>query len=135
MTLTQSDYDLDYLFIAELANGSVVKQTPDDKPKFSNWGTMMTDLRDEKITKFSLVGKGHVFTINLVDGHFESDGNKLYPPTQIYPNADLQLIYYREVTRDFVVGSKKTISPKIKYILGWQYNLKGKNYQWKIGIE
>jgi hypothetical protein len=136
MTYTGTDYELDYLFIAETHNGQIIKQDPTDKPRFSNWGTMFTDVLKENVKKFSLVGKGHIFSVDLVDGHFESDGNKLYPPKQVLAGAKLKLIYWRQVTRDLGIGEDgNPLPPKVKYIIGWQYNMKGKNYDWQIGIE
>jgi len=136
MSYTGTDYDLEYLFIAETYNGQLIKQDPADKPKFSNWGTSFTDVLKEKIKKFTLVGKGHVFAIDLQDGHFEADGNKLYPPKAVLPGAQLKLIYWRTVTREIGIGlDGKALPPKVKYIIGWQYNMKGKNYDWQIGVE
>lgn len=133
--ITSGGYALDYLFVAETYNHNIIKQTPDDKPKFSKWGTMMTDLRNEKVKKFSLVGKGHIFTVDLTDGHVEVDGQKLYPPTPVFPGAKLQPIYYRQITRDLVTKENlKEQAPKVKYFLGWQYNMNGKNYKWEMGV-
>jgi hypothetical protein len=134
MTYTGTDYELDYLFIAELHNGQIVKQDPTDKAKFSNWGSAFTDVLKEHIKRFSLVGKGHIFTIDLEDGHFESDGNKLYPPKAIPPGSDLKLIYWRTVTREMMVGEDgKIVPPKVRYTIGWQ--IKGSNTNWQIGVE
>jgi len=134
--MDNQNYNLDYLFIAETLDGSIIKQTPDDKPRFSSWGTLMTDVQKEHLRKFSLVGKGHMFTVDLKDGHIEVDGNKIHPVKRILPGAVLKPIYWREVSRDIVVGlGGKVLPPKIRYILGWQYNLNGKNYDWQMGIE
>jgi hypothetical protein len=136
MTHTGTDYELDYLFIAELANGSIYEQDPNDKAKFSQWGSAFTDIAKEQIKRFSLIGKGHIFTIDLQDGHFEADNNKLYPPKEILPGAELKLIYWRTITRDIITGPDgKILPPKVKYTIGWQYNLRGHNYDWQIGIE
>lgn len=134
--ITTGGYELDYLFVAELANGSIYEQDPFDKPRFHPSGSAFTDIAKEPLKRFSLVGKGHIFTIDLRDGHFESDGNKLYPPKEVLPGADLKLIYWRTVTRDIKVGEDgKPLPPRVKYIIGWQYNLKDKNYKWEMGIE
>lgn len=133
---TQSDYDLDYLFVAEKFDGSLYKQTPDDKPRFSSWGSSFTDIQHEKLRRFSLIGKGHVYTIDLIDGHLEIDGHKLYPPHEVLPGIPLKLIYWRTVTRDFLVGPDGgPVAPKVKYVIGWQYNCRGKNIDWQLGIE
>jgi hypothetical protein len=139
MTYTGTDYELDYLFIAELKNGQIIKQDPTDKPKNSSWGSAFTDVVKENLyslKRFSLVGKGHLFTIDLEDGHLEVDGNKLYPPHQVMPGSKLKLIYWRQITRDFKVGEDgKPLPPKVKYLIGWEYKHKGKNIKWEMGIK
>jgi hypothetical protein len=133
--ITSGGYELEYLFHAETYNGNIIKQNPLDTPKFSSGGSSFTDVVKENIKRFSLVGKGHVFTIDLQDGHFEADGNKLYPPTEVLPGADLRLIYWRTVTRSVGIGPDgRTLSPQVKYIIGWQYTMRGKNHKWEIGI-
>lgn len=132
---TNTDYQLDYLFIAELANGSIYKQSPDDKARFTV-GSSFSDIANQPLKKFSLVGKGHIFTIDLLDGHLEIDGRKLYPPTEVLAGAKLRLIYYRTVTRSVLIGPDgKPLPPTVKYVLGWQYDLGGKNYKWEVGAE
>ena len=58
MSLTGSDYDLDYLFIAELADGSIYQQRPDDKSRFTK-GSSYTDIANQKLKKFSLVERSY----------------------------------------------------------------------------
>ena len=145
-------YHLDYLFIAETFNGNIIKQGQDDKPRFSNWGTICTDLFKEKIKKFSLYGRGHIFTLDLIDGHLEVDGNKLYPPKPPPGNIPLKLIYYRQVTQSInanyapnsalskvmgLVGLGKQYQPIVKYFIGWEYiDVKTcKNCKWELGIK
>jgi hypothetical protein len=135
MTYTGTDYELDYLFIAETLNGNIIKQDPTDKPKFSSWGSAFTDVVKEHLKRFSLVGKGHIFTIDLQDGHFEVDGRKLYSPKEILPGAQLKLIYYRTISRNMRMGvDGKPLLPTVKYVIGWQYSLNGKNYKWEMGV-
>jgi hypothetical protein len=134
--ITSGGYELEYLFRAETYNGNIIKQNPLDTPKFSLGGSSFTDVLKEHIKRFSLVGKGHIFTIDLQDGHFEADGNKLYPPNGIQEGANLKLIYWRTITRDMMVGPDgKMVPPKVRYTIGWQYNKAGHNYDWQIGIE
>ena len=94
-----------------------------------------SEVQGKPLKTFSLVGKGHIFTINLIDGHFEVDGRKLYPPTEILAGAKFQVIYYRTVTRSITMLDNKPLPPKVKYVIGWQYNLHGKNHKWEMGVE
>lgn len=148
---TKAGYDLDYLFIAETYSGNIIKQDPTDKPRFSDSGTIFTDVLNEHIKRFTLQGKGHLFTIDLTDGHAEIDGRTIYPP-KAPPAFPLQLIYYRTVQRGMDVTYKLRINknplnkiidtvihpdnkPDVRYFIGWQVNFQGKNYKWEIGIQ
>jgi hypothetical protein len=134
--LTGSDYELDFLFIAETFNGNIIKQDPTDKPKFSKSGSIFTDVLKEKIKRFSLIGKGHIFVVDLTDGHMEVDGKKLYPPKKP-PITPLDLIYYRQVERRLSVGTNNAtvMQPIVRYYLGWQINFHGKNHKWEMGVD
>jgi hypothetical protein len=117
---------LDYLFIAETYTGVLIRQTPDDKSTLDPFHSAFYDVLQQPVKRFSLIGKGHIFSIDLDDGHVEADGNKLYPPVAI--NGKLKLIYYRQVQQ--TIGQP----PKITYFFGWEYN-DGKNKQWIMGVD
>jgi hypothetical protein len=123
-------YELTYLFVAETTSGQIIKQDPTDKPRFSKWGTIFTDVLKENLKKFSLVGKGHLFTVDLIDGHFEVDGRLIYskqPPTGV----PLRLIYYRQVQQT-TLGDE----PKVRYYIGWQATSRaGKNCKMELGFD
>lgn len=83
-----------------------------------------------------MVGKGHLFTINLEDGTLEVDGNKIYtkrPPEK----AELRLIYYRQVQQHIrqSLDSDSLLEPTIRYFIGWQTTVRDKNYKFEIGVD
>lgn len=127
---------LDFVFIAELFNGTIYKQTPEDISLKTPGRSAYYDIKDEKIKRFSLVGKGHLFTINLEDGTLEVDGNKIYtkrPPEK----AELRLIYYRQVQQHIrqSLDSDSLLEPTIRYFIGWQTTVRDKNYKFEIGVD
>ena len=127
---------LEYLFIAETHNGMLIKQDQEDKPRYQSHGSTFSDVLKENVKKFSLVGKGHVFTVDLQDGHFEVDGRILY--TQLPPEkADLRLIYYRQTQQTMTASIDGNSSPTtvIRYYIGWQCTVKGKNYKYELGVD
>ena len=144
-------YKLDFLFIAEAFNGVIYKQSPDDTSR-EGWGSSFTDVSKMKIKKFSLVGKDHMFTVDLIDGHVEVDGRKVYAPHPPPITIPLQLIYYREVQQKTVMEATTVksglldalgikieyhpvLKPVLRYFFGWQCNYQGKNHQWIMGVD
>lgn len=127
---------LEFIFIAELFNGTIYKQTPDDISLTTPGRSAYYDIKNVKIRRFSLVGKGHIFTIDLESGNLEVDGNKIYtkkPPEK----SELRLIYYRQVQQHMQVGvdDDKVLTPTIRYFIGWQTTIKDKNYKFEIGLD
>ena len=127
---------LDFIFIAELFNGTIYKQTPADISLTTPGRSAYYDIKDTKIKRFSLVGKGHIFTIDLETGNLEVDGNKIYtkrPPER----SELRLIYYRQVQQHMQVGIEqdKMLTPTMRYYIGWQTTVNDKNYKFEIGLD
>ena len=114
---------LEYLFIAETTNG-LIRQDQDDAPKTQSHGSTFTDVLKEKVKKFSLVGKGHVFTVDLQDGHFEVDGLPFFMHTD-FLLKDFRIVFYRQHTHDFTMDGKE-VNHRIAYCFGWQTNDKDK---------
>lgn len=133
-TISGADYELEYLFIAEKMDGSIYKQTPRDIAKYSDWGSAFTDVVNEKLRRFSLVGKGHIYTVDLKDGHIEIDGRKICPPKDVPACVELKLIYWRQVKKSIVQNGKQ-LPTQVKYIIGWEYNFRGKHTDWQLAIE
>ena len=132
---------LDYLFIAELFDGTLIQQTQADQSRLlpGQKNAYYDVLQNEgKIRKFSLHGKGHVISINLMDGHAEVDGRVVYPPKAPPVGHPLTLIYYKQVQQRLMVrmdGSGTQIDPVIRFFIGWQCTYKGKNQKFELGID
>lgn len=137
-------YQLEYLFIAETHNGTIIKQTPDDRslldPLHRNSFYDVLNCGNP-IKRFSLVGKGHLFTVDLTDGHIEIDGKIAYPPKSPPVGAKIELIYYRQVQQSLgydlgpEASDKKQKGTKVRYYIGWQANHNGKNVKFELGVD
>lgn len=132
---------LDYLYIAETHNGHIIKQTQDDVSPFNPSNNIYREVTKENVRRFSLVGKGHVITIDLTDGHAEVDGKFVYPPKLPPVKCELKLIYYRQVQQSIggSLGAEGTglvhTATKMRYYIGWQAHYEGKNYKFELGID
>jgi hypothetical protein len=134
--MTEAPYKLDFLFVAETYNGVILKQPENDISSIDPDKSAFYDVLQNKIKRFSLVGKGMIFTVDLTDGHYEVNGNLMYsklPPGR----CELKLIYYRQVQQRLVIGPEGTpgLKPIVRYFIGWQANYRGKNYQSEMGVD
>lgn len=135
-------YTLDYLFIAEAENGTVISQTPDDVSRLDPTKSSFYDvLQNLPLKKFTLVGKGHLLTVDFTDGHIEIDGRSVYsqrPPEK----GKIEPIYYRKVQQmqrvtvyeDGFRDTQPTL-PAVRYYIGWQTTYSGKNYKFELGVD
>lgn len=142
-----------YLFVAELVDGTFFKQTPDDKSLLDENRNCYYDLlqliskggKEKTIRRFSLVGENNTITVDLGNGVFYVNGLAVLLESEqlpCYPDK-FDLIWYHQVDRDTTVTyntkTGKAISKKDggefrMYFIGWQCNIKGKNYQQKIAV-
>lgn len=145
-------YKLDFLLTVETYNHELITQTPDDKSRYDPTRSFYYDIKDLKIKKVSLVGKGHIVTIDLETGNGEVDGRVIYPPEGTRPPTatNRKLIYYRKTQQSTDLSAsiekdnkqnlftkwfkKDNHIPVVRYYIGWQVNHKGKNYKWEMGI-
>ena len=149
-TMAEITYLLDFILVVETNDHQIIKQTPDDSSRYGN-STFYGDIKDLPLINASLMGKGHILTVNLLDGSVEVNGNKLYPPNNPPAGIKRKLIYYRTVQQSITTsgnvektglrkliswGDNRTVStPKVKYFLGWQCQYRGKNCSWEAGLE
>lgn len=130
---------LDYTFLAELYDGTLIEQHPDDVSKLRPLDKSAfydVVMQEDKLKRFSLVGKGHILTVDLTDGHIELDGNKLY--TQLPPKkSKLRVIYFRRTQQRLVMNPDGTSTPEpiLRYYIGWQTDVDGKNYKFEMGVD
>ncbi len=128
-------YPLDYLFIAECTNGTIVKQDQTDSSKLDRNGSAYTDvMHNLPLKSFSLVGRGHIFTVDYSDGSISIDGRKCYSPRPPDKNT-VKPIYHRQVTHVAASDLTGIQQPKVRYFIGWQAQHRGKNYEFTLGVE
>lgn len=109
------------------------------------------DIEQGKTVKtFSLVGEGNTITVDLTRGVFYVNDLQVLLESEKLPTAPskFNLVYYRQVTENANVDMKADkkgtyqivgMTPLskdrfVEYFVGWQCNIKGKNYQQKIAV-
>lgn len=156
--------DLKYIFEAEYADGTVITQPDDNASRIhqmdendyqpSAFRDVLDHAEKADLQRFSLIGEGHRYSVDLIDGHFEIDGLPFIAHPQnlrVWSTKEnpLRPIYYREMKRnsDFKVrvgedGGSEIIEQVdheamvARYFVGWQTNLEnGENVQYVIGFE
>lgn len=122
---------LEYLFVADFADGSRYFQTPADRSVFhplskSAWWDV--DQRIAEVVKFTLVDihNQHEHSVHLDDGHFISDGTHI-PNTKAIDHGELtnyRVIYFRRTQQQIVLGPDGHVKRPfiIGYFIGWQAN-------------
>lgn len=135
--MIEAPYKLDFLFTAETYDGQIIKQPPNDLSPTTPGRSTFYDVLQHKIKRFSLHGKGMIFTIDLTDGHYEINGIKTYTKTPP-GKCELRLIYYRQVEQRMKMGIKgkgPMLEPVVRYFIGWQATYRGKNYNFELGVD
>ncbi len=131
---------LKYLFRATYKDGRVYQQNAEDlsitePEKRSCFFDIANDI--DKLAFFSLAGEGHVYGVDLIDGHFEEDGFKKKIHTEDFLK-DFRLIYYRQHKHTFETnintGQQKETGHTMVYHIGWQCTIDGVNYKKIIEI-
>ncbi|HEX2910397.1 MAG TPA: hypothetical protein VH186_06280 [Chloroflexia bacterium] len=145
-------YTLEYLFTAEAKNGNIIKQHSDDVSRIDPTRSAFYDvLQNLPLKTFSLVGKGHVFTVDFEKFQIRINGGVNQCP---YPPAGSRVtpIYYRDVIQ---IGENQTqiektlishlfkfhtqtkhINSIVRYRIGFQIHVPfGKNRKFEITIE
>lgn len=140
--------ELKYLFIAEFQDGSVIEQEPADKSlidpeKRSRFFDVLQQVEaGNHVVRFSLRGAGHIYTVDLIDGHFEVDGVSFKMIEGVLP--EYRIVFFRRHTHSFNVnvdGEQKEVGHDIVYRMGWQCTItdpkdkEEKNYQRVMEIE
>ena len=141
-----------YLFVAELTDGSFFEQTQDDvsklDPKRNCYYDLLQKLEktpDLRIRRFSLVGQNNTITVDLGTGIFYVNGLAILAESEKLPTLPdkFDLIWYIQVTQNLNVTlnnkTQKIVSVHDQneyreYFIGWQCNIAGKNYQQKIAV-
>lgn len=143
---------LKYLFVAEFSDGSKITQTQDDKSIVEpETRSQFYDVLQsgKRIKEFSLHQIGlwgsNTISVNLQTGLFKINGLDVLLESEKLPTLPdkFELIFYRQHTHNvdatYKVKTGKEVSygneqHSCEYFIGWQCNIKGKNYQQKIAV-
>lgn len=138
---------LQYLFIAEFEDGSTFEQTPQDKSTIDPDRNCYYDVLQsgKNIIKFSLIGKGNTFSVNLKTGLFTINGVEVILESEKLPTLPekFNLIWYHQVTRDLnvtyelksgAIQETKELPEFREYFIGWECEIAGIPYKQKLGI-
>ena len=128
---------LDYLFTAQLSDGSVIVQDRHDR-SVTEPLTQSTfyDVRQRiaHVRRFFITSLDtrHLHLVDLTDGHFETDGTILTSPYGELTNY--RVVYFRRCQQILEGGT--LLPPRItSYFIGWQANdSTGKNFQMSLEV-
>ena len=123
---------LKYLFIAQYNDGTEFRQNENDVSSQDSKRSAFFDIIQEKLVRFSLVGDGRVFSVDLTDGHFEINGIPFRMHDESIEN--IRLIFFRKHTHNYNLALEEQ-SHDIIYRMGWQANLHGSNTQRVMEID
>jgi hypothetical protein len=128
---------LKYLFICVFTDGTRIEQDEKDASKLMEGKSQFYDVlqaveQGKKIQYFMLVGNGHVYTVDLLDGHFEINGLPFKTHEENH-FTDYRIIYFRRHFHD--ATNEGFTNHRIEYHLGWQTTFQGKNYKRFIVIK
>lgn len=142
--------NLQYLFVAEFADGSTISQTPDDQSLLDAAKPAIHDVleysKSSALVRFHVTDGNIWYMVDLRDGTFEVNGIPFeafdpYNNPYVKLEGSLRLIYFPNTDIVQVVDQnspKKVTGYKHsmrRYFLGWQFtDKKGKNYQQTIAI-
>lgn len=118
---------LKYLFHALFKDGTVLSQTPEDISAQDPIRSAFFDVanRMEEVVRFALEGEGHVWVVDLMDGHFELDDVMFFmgDPDDPPPEGTLfRLIYVRRHWHQMKSGpGGREETHRMGFIMGWQY--------------
>ena len=132
---------LKYLFECHFNDGTMLHQTQEDVSKIappeenkSAFYDVMQRIND--VIVFGIVDEKHTYVVDLRDGHFEIDGMAftIHDKEDLPPDAVFRLIYFRRRVEQVTMGYVQAQSSSMKYHLGWQTTVDGKNYQKTIAV-
>ncbi len=129
-------YDLKYLFVAVYNDGTHYQQTPEDVSLTKRGGSAFSDVDHTRLVRFFLASETNSVSVDLVDGHFEINGVPFRLHNEDDGFKDFKLHYWRQVTRNFEVGSRpipKDVS--VIYKIGWECEKDGVTHKRVIEIE
>lgn len=126
---------LSYLFDCRFSDGSILKQTQEDSSRSIAGKNAFYDVitRLSEVERFSLIGNGKTYTVDLTDGHFECNEVPFVISTDLPEGPhDYRLIYFHR--HRHMTSSGAPNSESVSFHLGWQTTINGKNFQQIIAI-
>ena len=125
--------NLSYLFTCRFTDGTTIQQTQDDVSSEDATRSAFFDVvqRLEDVQTFVIKDSEHTYMVDLRDGHFEIDGVPFEVSTEELPGeAMFRLIYFHRHQHNVVQGQALTgDGAVIRYHVGWQTTIGGKNFQ------
>jgi len=120
---------LKYKFIAQYDDETLFEQNEDDVSSKDLSRSAFSDVDQDRLTGFALQGAGHLYAVDLLDGHFEIDN----VPFKMYDMevANRRLIFFRRHRHNYLVVDGQELDHEMEYHFGWQGNEvgTGKNIQ------
>ena len=127
-----------YLFRADYKDGESYEQGSEDKSLQKEDKNAFFDIFYQPIKpltdllRFNLIGEGHIYTVDLTDGHFEIDGIPFHLNDED-SLKDFRLVFFKRHFHHTTVGGKG-MGHDIHYFIGWQTTVNGKNHKQMIQI-
>jgi len=108
-------------WIAHYDDGTKLHQFKDDKEN------LFGDIDQEKLETFTIGSPYKQITVNLVDGTFDINGNKLEIDGYSNKEKKYRLIYFRRVSMS--LGTNGDSNKSVKSFIGYQITIDDKNYK------
>jgi hypothetical protein len=116
----------------ELLNGSIINEF-DDNGNEHLFKEVLAVINEVKLMTLSWGNK--YVKVNLLNGVFNINGNEFsFKGLCHLEGVVYKLIYFKRVTQILSTGGTEK-NPNIKYHIGYQVNINGKNYQRIIRID
>jgi len=93
-------------------------------------------LKKEQLVEFRLIstdGLNRIFSVNLKTGEFNLNGTKIESSLVLSEYKNVSPIFWRR-NKIILLGEKNTPT-QVGFIIGWQVNVEGKNYQHQFMIK
>lgn len=114
---------LKYLFTAHFEDGSSIVQTPEDKSIIEpETRSAFYDVvnHHSRVEWFELQDEtGNRVAVDLIDGHFEVNGNSFWIGEEPSSNDTKELVFYRRHRQHFTLGLDE-VAHEIRYYVGWK---------------
>ena len=141
---------LEYLFIAQFNDGSIIEQNPQDLSTIDPTRNCYYDVLQEVvkgkvIRKFSLSGRDNIISVDLKTGLFLVNGITFLLESEKLPQVPekFNLIWYHQVSQSQnitfdeasgEVSSRENLPERREYFIGWHCRINGRDYKQKIAV-